>query len=321
MKALKFDHAGALDALALAEMPRPVPADGEVLVRVCAAGLNPSDLKNVLGRFPYTTLPRVPGRDFAGIVEDGPAALKGKAVWGSGKGIGFTRDGSHADYLALPAAAVSLKPESLSFAQAASCGVPWITAWEAIERAGVTAGATVIVIGASGAVGLAMSALAKARGARVIGAVRRAAQLTELAIVAPDMEALLLGEADDFVSRVSEKCEAGADIVIDTTGFWLAPAVAVLADRGRLVSIAAPADGMTTLPVLAFYRRSATLIGVNSLLHDSATCAAMLARLGAEFDQGALPLPPPPHEWPLANGVAAYEALEAGGAGKIVLVP
>ncbi|MCH8543110.1 MAG: zinc-binding alcohol dehydrogenase family protein [Alcanivorax sp.] len=321
MKALRFDHAGALDALALTDLPQPVAAEGEVLVRVCAAGLNPSDLKNVLGRFPYTTLPRVPGRDFAGIVEAGPAALLGKAVWGSGKGIGFTRDGSHAEYLVLPQEAVSLKPESLSFAQAASCGVPWITAWEAVERAGITAASTVIVIGASGAVGLAMSALARARGARVIGAVRRAAQQTELAIVAPDMDTLLLGDADDFVARAGEKCEAGADVVIDTTGFWLAPAVAALADHGRLVAIAAPADGMTALPVLAFYRRSATLIGVNSLLHDSATCAGMLDRIGREFDQGALPLPPPPREWPLADGVAAYKALEAGGAGKIVLVP
>ena len=321
MKALRFDHAGALDALALADLPQPVAAEGEVLVRVCAGGLNPSDLKNVLGRFPYTTLPRVPGRDFAGIVEAGPAALQGKAVWGSGKGIGFTRDGSHAEYLVLPQEAVSLKPESLSFAQAASCGVPWITAWEAVERAGITAASTVVVIGASGAVGLAMSALARSRGARVIGAVRRAAQQTELAIVAPDMDTLLLGEPEDFVARVGERCKGGADVVIDTTGFWLAPAVDALANHGRLVAIAAPADGMTALPVLAFYRRSATLIGVNSLLHDSAACADMLDRIGEAFDQGTLPLPPAPREWPLADGVAAYKALEAGGAGKIVLVP
>ena len=66
MKALQFDRTGDLAALSFTEIADPVPAADEVLVEVHAAGLNPSDVKNVLGRFPYTTLPRVPGRDFAG---------------------------------------------------------------------------------------------------------------------------------------------------------------------------------------------------------------------------------------------------------------
>ena len=66
MKALQFDRTGDLAALELVDMPDPLPAADEVRVEIRAAGLNPSDVKNVLGRFPYTTLPRVPGRDFAG---------------------------------------------------------------------------------------------------------------------------------------------------------------------------------------------------------------------------------------------------------------
>src|SRR3979490_476578 len=128
MQALQFSATGSLDALRLIDLPAPVPAAGEVLVEVRAAGLNPSDVKNVLGRFPYTQVPRVPGRDFAGVVLQGPQELIGKAVWGgTGKGFGFYRDGCHAQYLTLPRNAVALLPSSLSFAQAAPCGVPYIT--------------------------------------------------------------------------------------------------------------------------------------------------------------------------------------------------
>ncbi|RCH05423.1 alcohol dehydrogenase GroES-like domain protein [Pseudomonas aeruginosa] len=164
MKALQFDRTGDLAALKLVDMPDPLPAADEVRVEIRAAGLNPSDVKNVLGRFPYTTLPRVPGRDFAGVVVEGPKALLGQAVWGTGREPGFFRDGSHAQFLTLPAAGVALKPESLSFAQAASCGVPYSTAWDALQRSQVKAGTRLLVIGASGAVGKAALALAKALG-------------------------------------------------------------------------------------------------------------------------------------------------------------
>ena len=66
MHALQFSTTGDLAALSLVELPAPVAAADEVLVQVKAAGLNPSDVKNVLGRFPYTTLPRIPGRDLPG---------------------------------------------------------------------------------------------------------------------------------------------------------------------------------------------------------------------------------------------------------------
>ncbi len=155
MKALQFLKTGDLSALQLAELPMPVPAAGEVLVQIKAAGLNPSDVKNVLGRFSYTTLPRVPGRDFAGVVVEGPQALLGQEVWGTGKELGFTGDGSHA------AKGVALKPTHLSFAQAASLGVPYTTAWDALERSLVKAETRLLVIGANGAVGSATIALAK----------------------------------------------------------------------------------------------------------------------------------------------------------------
>ena len=165
MQALQFTATGSLDTLQLRQLPQPVPAAGEVLVEVRATGVNPSDIKNVQGLFPYTTTPRIPGRDFAGVVVAGPDELLGQAVWGgTGKGFGFYQDGCHAQYVVVPANAVAPLPKSLSFAQAATCGVPFITAWDALERSQVKAGTRLLIIG-GGAVAKASQVLAKARGA------------------------------------------------------------------------------------------------------------------------------------------------------------
>lgn len=82
MQALQFSATGSLDTLQLHGLAKPVPAAGEVLVEVRTTGVNPSDIKNVLGLFPYTTTPRIPGRDFAGVIVEGPEQLLGQAVWG-----------------------------------------------------------------------------------------------------------------------------------------------------------------------------------------------------------------------------------------------
>lgn len=77
-----------------------------------------------------TTLPRTPGRDFAGLVVDGPSSILNTEVWGSGGELGFTRDGSHAEFLVIPASGVSPEPRNLSFEQAACVGVNFITAYQ-----------------------------------------------------------------------------------------------------------------------------------------------------------------------------------------------
>ena len=149
MQALQFSETGTLDSLQVRDVPRPVPGPGEILIEVRATGINPSDLKNVLGSFPYTTAPRIPGRDFFVFLVSGPPELQGKAVWGgTGKGFGFYRDGCHAQYVLVPADAVAPMPASLSFSQAATCGVPFITAWDALERSQVKAGTRLLIMGA-----------------------------------------------------------------------------------------------------------------------------------------------------------------------------
>ncbi|UVE18907.1 zinc-binding alcohol dehydrogenase family protein [Pseudomonas sp. LS44] len=316
MYALQFTATGDLAALSHRELPTPTPAADEVLVEIHAAGLNPSDVKNVLGRFPYTTLPRVPGRDFAGVVVQGPAELIGQAVWGTGNQIGFSRDGSHASHICLPASGVARKPESLSFAQAASCGVPYTTAWDALQRSQVTAGTRLLVIGANGAVGSAAIGLALARGAEVVAAVRRPGYLP-----APGVQSIQLDEPANLAAQVKAHFPGGAEVIFDTTGFWLPAAVSALAPFGRIAYIAAPADGYVQLPALALYRRGGTLVGVNTLLYSTADCAAMLDGFGALFDQRKLPLPGDLREVPLSEGPACYLAVNQGSTEKFILRP
>ncbi len=127
MRVLKFEKAGFLDELSIRELPIPTPIAGEVLVQVKAAAVNPSDVKNVLGKMHETTLPRIPGRDFAGVVVGGSDELSGQSVFGSGGNLGFGRDGSHAEFVAVPASAVLPMPRNLSFEQAAGIGVAYVT--------------------------------------------------------------------------------------------------------------------------------------------------------------------------------------------------
>src|SRR6202453_3347720 len=144
MQALRFHEFGSFDKLRVEAIPDPQPKPGEVVVRIRAASLNPSDAKNVLGRMEGTILPRTPGRDFAGVVVDGPSAMIGAEVWGTGGDIGFTRDGTHAELLVLPVAGVRPKPKHLTFEEAAAVGVNFVTAWIGlVEIAGFREGETV----------------------------------------------------------------------------------------------------------------------------------------------------------------------------------
>jgi NADPH:quinone reductase-like Zn-dependent oxidoreductase len=319
MKALQFSKTGDLAALQYVDLPKPVPAPGEVLIEVKAAGLNPSDVKNVLGRFPYTTLPRVPGRDFAGVVIEGPEELVGREVWGTGKEPGFFRDGSHAQFLTLPAKGVALKPPALSFSQAASLGVPYTTAWDALQRSLVNADTRLLVIGANGAVGSAALALGKILGARVLGAVRRPEHLA--ALQAQGFDGILLDKPEDLGAQVNEVYQGGADVIFDTTGFWLPAAVPALAVFGRIAIIAAPVDGHVQLPSLALYRKGGSVVGINSLLYDCQACAKMLDQFGRFFDEGSLPLPTGLFESPLSEGLARYAEVNQGAGEKVILLP
>ena len=145
-----------------------------MLIEVKAAAVNPSDVKAATGLMPYAVFPRTPGRDYAGVVIDGPPGWIGREVFGSSGDLGIRRDGTHATHLAVEADAVVEKPKDLSWEEAAGIGVPFVTAMEGFRRAGMPKkGETVLVMGVNGKVGQAAVQIASWHGARVIGVARK----------------------------------------------------------------------------------------------------------------------------------------------------
>ncbi len=119
-----------------------------------AATVNPCDAEAALGTIPYASVPRIPGRDFAGIVRDGPAGLVGREVFGWSGALGIRRDGTHATHRVVEAAALVEKTVSISLVEAAAIGVPCVAAYEGPRRAGMPGpGETVPVLDANGMVG------------------------------------------------------------------------------------------------------------------------------------------------------------------------
>ena len=127
MKALRFEKYGPPSVLSMQELQVPDLEPGQALVELHASAINPSDVKNVAGVF-KASLPRIPGRDFAGVVVAGDG-WKGKEVWGSGAGFGVSRDGTHAQYIVLKSDGLSEKPTHLSMEEASAVGVPYLAAW------------------------------------------------------------------------------------------------------------------------------------------------------------------------------------------------
>jgi NADPH:quinone reductase-like Zn-dependent oxidoreductase len=319
VKALRFDRVGSLDALHVADVEVPVPREGEALVHVRGAGLNPSDVKNVLGRFRETTVPRTPGRDFAGVVKGGPEEMVGEEVWGTGAELGFTRDGTHAEYVVVPASGLTLKPTSLDFTLAGSCGVPYTTAWNALRRGGLVVADRRLVVVGVGSVGSAAIALARVLGTTRVVAAARETDISD-SLRASGVPIIVLTDAKSFADDVKKHFEGGADLVFDTTGYWVDAAVDAIAEFGRIATIAAPKDGHVNLPLLNLYRVGGVLVGVNSLLYDVEACAEMLEPIAEAFERGEIPPPKAVTEISLDDGPAAYRAIDAGSTEKFVFV-
>lgn len=320
MRALRVHAFGSPAELKVEELDTPTPGEGEALVRVSAASVNPSDVKNVRGAMHQTGLPRTPGRDFAGTVVAGPGEMIGMEVWGTGGDLGFTRDGSHAEFLLIPAAAAVPRPERLSVSEASSSGVTFVTAAYGLSEAGIGAGQTVAVIGVFGGVGWAAAQIARRAGARVIGIAREAppadlpASFAGISFVDSSREDPVAG-----VRRLSD--DRGADIVFDTVGGpMLLEALKYLARRGRIIEISAGRDPHVTIDIRDFYHQQARLFGIDSLSLDAVQCAVILREVARGFEAGALTPAPIAATYPLEQAVRAYEAVETGkGAGRHVL--
>jgi len=239
VRALRFATFGDPTVLEVAELPDPVATSEQAVIEVRAASVPPSDVKNVAGSMEGTVLPRVPGRDFAGVVVDGPTAWRGRSVWGTGGDVGFTRDGSHAELMSLPVDALVGKPDALSFEEASAVGVNFVVAWlGAIETACLQRSDTIAIFGVSGGVGGAVAQVARMVGARVLGVDRREPGPDTPAATCIDAFVLIDADTDVAAALRGLTGGRGVDVVYDAVGgVTTSAALASLAHRGRLVVI------------------------------------------------------------------------------------
>ena len=320
MRALRFHQTGSLDNLGIEEIPLPVPAAGEVLVQVKAAAINPSDIKNVLGKMHGTTVPRTPGRDYAGIVIDGPAELRNQSVFGSGGNLGIGRDGSHAEFLTVPASAVVPLPKNLSFEQAAGLGVAYLTAWATIVTvAQVQPGETVLILGTTGAVGGAAARIAHSLRARVIGTVRKASDKIPSHDDLPVDDWIILETTDLPAGARAVTNGRGADVVLDVVGgAMFEKCLASLAPRGRQVAISSSPDPRVSFNLVDFYHNASQLLGFDSLKISFEESAQTLRLLTPGIESGIFP-PPRVQTFPLEEAPRLYREPSPSGLKPILL--
>ncbi|KGJ68445.1 putative Quinone oxidoreductase [Bradyrhizobium diazoefficiens SEMIA 5080] len=294
----------------------------DLLIEVKAAAVNPSDVKAATGLMPYAVFPRTPGRDYAGVVIDGPAGTVGREVFGSSGDLGIRRDGTHATHLVVEADAVVEKPRTVSWEEAAGIGVPFVTAMEGFRRAGVPkAGETVLVLGVNGKVGQAAVQIATWQGARVIGVVRKAETYEGHSNASIEV---IDASATDVATRVRDVTAGkGADIVFNTVGDpYFQAAHKSLALRGRQILIAA-IDRIVQFNILEFYRGQHTYVGIDTLGLSSTATGAVLRDLGPGFAGGHLkPFPIKANAvYPLERAKEAYVAVAGSSRDRVILKP
>jgi NADPH2:quinone reductase len=324
MKAIVLDKFGTEPVLRSIE--RPSPGRGEVLVRVEASGVNPLDIKIMAGAAGHArvTPPMVLGLDLAGVVAGIGAGVTGfdvgDEVYGLTGGVG-DRQGSLAEYAAVDADLLALKPAHLSMTEAAALPLAAITAWEGlVDRAGVHAGQTVLVHGGAGGVGHVAVQLAVARGATVFatGSAR-------------DLDALrsLGAEPIDHRATSVEKYVAAAtggdgfDVIFDAVGGATLDAsfAAVRTYSGHVVSILG--WGTHSLAPLSF--RGATYSGVFTLLplltgEGRAHHGEILTATAALVDAGLMTPTVDPTPYDLETVAAAHRAVASGKSrGKVTV--
>ncbi|QFS97768.1 zinc-binding dehydrogenase [Roseibium aggregatum] len=300
----------------------PQHGPGQVLVEIRAAGVNPSDVKASLGHMPHAVWPRVPGRDFAGVVVDGPAHLIGKEIWGGGGELGITQNGSHAKYMALPQAAVREKPVNFSMEEAGSIGVPFITAFEGLREAGgVQPWDNVLVCGANGKVGQAAIQLATMAGATVFGVEYKPMEF--LGHSAQPIE-MFDSSSQDVAELVREKTGGrGADIVFNTVGSpYFEMANKALAKQGRQVFIST-FDRAVDFDIFTFFRGRHKFIGIDTLALDSVYGAKIFDVLKPKFEAGVLkPFPINPETvYGFDDAAKAYASVLRATPERVILKP
>jgi len=315
MHAVVVDAFGPFEAASFREIPDPVPGPGEVLVDVRAAAANFVDLLVIAGKYQHKPkLPFVPGKGAAGIVKAVGAQVKGFKP--GDRVLAMCEEGGYGTLAVAAVTRCFALPDTMSFVDAASMSTIFDTAWFALhERGRVKAGESVLVLGATGGVGLAALQLAKASGCKVLAGllspdkvdlVHEAGADIIVDLSRPDLR----GSLRDQVYAVTEQC--GADVIIDMLGGDVFDAaLRSLAWRGRLVVIGFAAGRIPTIEANYLLLKNIEVSGMqvsNYRARVPDEVARCFADLFALYETGKI-APPPTVTLPLKDFGKALTAL------------
>ena len=321
---------GEPNVLQLQELPDPqIKSDTEILVRLKAAGINPIDTKlRSKGTFYPDQMPAILGCDGAGIVEKVGSQVKkfqvGDGVYFCQGGLG-AEAGNYAELIVVDEKFASLKPQSLSFVEAAAAPLVLITAWEALyDRGRLQPGQKVLIHGGAGGVGHVAIQLALLQGAEVATTVSSADAADLVQELGADL--VINYKETNFVEKVLEWTEGeGVDLGFDNIGdkvFY--QTVFAVKNYGDLVTILEPDPKLGNLKEarLRNLRISLELMLTPMLqarIHDQLDQTKILQQCARLVDEGKLKILVN-QTFPLADASVAHKVLEAGGMkGKLVL--
>jgi len=320
MKAIRVSEFGGPETLKLQDVPDPKPDANQLVVRVKAAGVNPVDAYIRAGAYPRKpNLPYTPGTDAGGIVEAVGANVKrfkvDDRVYTNGSITGVCAELALCD-----SSRVHHLPSNTSFAQGAALGVPYGTAFRALfQRGRARAGETVLVHGATGAVGLAVVQFARAAGLTVIGT--GGSDKGRKLVADQGAHHVLDHRAADYEKQLMNITEdRGVDLITEMlANVNLAKDLTMLAPSGRVVVIGNrgnieinPRDAMA---------REASILGLTLFAATDADLREIHAAIAAGLETGVL-RPVVRQELPLTDAPRSHQlVMEPGAYGKIVLVP
>ncbi|NKX56331.1 NAD(P)H-quinone oxidoreductase [Arthrobacter mobilis] len=323
MKAVLYDGAGGPEVLRLREVPAPVPAPGEVLIDVAAAGLNRADVQQRRGVYP----PPPGASEVPGLEVSGRIAAVGDGVAGFGPGdevCALLAGGGYAEQVAVPAGQVLPVPAGVDLATAAALPEVAATVFSNLfMTAAVQAGDHVLIHGGAGGIGTMAVQLVRAFGAvPMVTAGSRAKLDVARALGA---EVLINYREEDFVARVREATGGhGADVILDVVGAkYLARNLEALATAGRLVVIGLQGGARAELDLGVLMRKRAAVIGTTLRARPVEEKAAIMRAVAEHVwplvASGAVTAQVD-KVFPLAEAAAAHEYFDSGDhVGKILL--
>jgi NADPH2:quinone reductase len=323
MKAVVIEGKGAPDVLQLREVPVPQPGEGEVLIKVAAAGVNRPDVLQRQGNYPAPKgHSELPGLEVSGVVAALGAGAEGLAVGDTV--LALVPGGGYAEYAVAPQVCCIRKPDSMSFTDAAAIPETFFTVWHNVfERGALKAGETFLVHGGTSGIGVTAIQIAKALGARVITTVGSDEKCAAARALGADVA--INYRTQDFSDVVRQETgKRGVDVILDMVGGdYIEKNIRALADDGRLVNIAYQKGSTATVDFMRVMLKRLTITGSTLRIRSNDVKAGIARALESKVmplvASGQIKIPID-STYPLARAAEAHARMESSAhIGKIVL--